>query len=122
MKNIFFQKGWITIAIGLLISFYANSQNTIKTETFTVKGNCEQCQSRIENASDIKGVKISKWDVDKKILTVTYDSKKTSVEQIEQAIAKAGHDAGKVNASDADYKKLPACCQYKDHVCDDKKK
>ena len=115
MKNIFF-------VIGSLISFYANSQSTIKTETISVKGNCEQCKKRIENAADIKGVKISNWDEKTHILTVTYNSEKITHEQIEQAIAKSGHDAGNAKATDAAYKKLPTCCQYKDHVCDDKKK
>ena len=115
MKNIF-------LVIGLLISFYANSQNAIKTETISVKGNCEQCKKRIENAADIKGVKLSSWDEKTKVLNVTYDSVKITSEQICQAIAKSGYDAGNVKATDASYKKLPGCCQYKDHACDDKKK
>lgn len=116
MKNIF-------LVLGLLVSFYANSQNsTIKTETFTVKGNCDMCQTRIENAADIKGVKVSKWDIDKKVITVTYDSKKTTIEQIQKAIAAKGYDAGDIKGDDAAYKKLPDCCQYKDHVCNDTKK
>ncbi len=109
------------LIIGLLISVYSYSQNTIKTETFVVKGNCEQCKERIENAADIKGVKISSWDVDKKVFSVTYDSKKTSIEVIQKAIAAKGYDAGDVKGDDAAYKKLPNCCQYKDHVCTEKK-
>lgn len=115
MKNIF-------LVLGLILSFHTYSQNsTIKTETFTVKGNCDMCQTRIENAADIKGVKISKWDIDKKFITVTYDTKKTSIELIQKAIAAKGYDAGDVKGDDAAYKKLPTCCQYKDHVCTEKK-
>jgi mercuric ion binding protein len=114
MKNIF-------LVIGIIISFYTHGQSTIKTETFIVKGNCHDCQKRIENAADIKGVKISAWDVDKKIFSVTYDSKKTSLEQIQKAIAAKGHDAGDIKGSDGAYKKLPKCCQYNDHVCTEKK-
>lgn len=116
MKNIF-------LVLGLLISFYTYSQNNaVKTTTIAVKGNCEQCKKRIENAADIKGVKISNWDEKTQVLTVTFNSEKVSQEQIEAAIAKSGHDAGTSKATDAAYKKLPGCCQYKDHVCDDKKK
>jgi mercuric ion binding protein len=116
MKNIF-------LVIGLLISFYTFSQNNaIKTTTIAVKGNCKQCKKRIENAADIKGVKISNWDEEKQVLTVTYNSEKVTLAQIEQAVVKSGHDAGTSKAADVAYKKLPTCCQYKDHACDDKKK
>jgi mercuric ion binding protein len=113
MKNLF-------LIIGFLVSFYSYSQNTVKTETFIVKGNCEDCKKRIENAADIKGVKISNWDVDKKIFSVTFDSKKTDLLLIQKAIAAKGYDAGDEKGDDAAYKKLPKCCQYKDHVCDKK--
>ncbi len=114
MKNIF-------LVLGLIISFYSNSQNTVKTETFVVKGNCEDCKKRIENAADIKGVKLSNWDTEKKAFSVTYDSKKTSIDLIQIAIAAKGYDAGDKKGDDAAYKKLPKCCQYKDHVCTEKK-
>ncbi len=105
-----------------LFSFISKAQQGVKTETILVKGNCEECQTRIENAADIKGVKICKWDEKTKIATVTYDSSKVTLVQIEQAIAAKGHDAGAVSGNDAAYKKLPKCCQYKDHKCDDPKK
>jgi copper chaperone CopZ len=111
----------IVLVLGLIVSFYSFSQNTIKTETFIVKGNCEDCKKRIENAADIKGVKISNWDAEKKIFSVTYDDKKTSLEIIQKAIASKGYDAGELKGNDAAYKKLPKCCQYNDHVCTEKK-
>lgn len=113
----------IILMMGLFISLHSFSQKkTIETVTLNVKGNCEQCKKRIENAADIKGVKVSDWNEKTQILSVTYDPNKVTLQQIETAIAKAGHDAGTVKSSDADYKKLPNCCQYKNHVCDDKKK
>lgn len=116
MKNIF-------LVLGLLVSFYAISQNsTIKTETFTVKGNCDMCQTRIENAADIKGVKICKWDLDKKVATVTYNTTKTTLEQIQKAIAAKGYDVGELKGDDAAYNKLPACCQYRDRTHEEGKK
>jgi copper chaperone CopZ len=116
MKNLF-------LVLGLLISTYTYSQNSsIKTETFIVKGNCDDCKERIENAADIKGVKISSWDVDKKVFSVTYDSKKTDITKIQKAIAAKGYDASDVKGDDEAYKKLPTCCQYKDHACEKKEK
>lgn len=115
MKNIVF-------IIGLFISIVSFGQaKSTQTTTFTVKGNCEQCKERIENAADIKGVKICKWDEKTQVATVTYAPDKVTPEQIQQAIAKAGHDVGTFKATDASYKKLPDCCQYRDKACTTKK-
>jgi periplasmic mercuric ion binding protein len=94
-------------------------QGPIKTETFTVRGNCEECKERIENAADIKGVKKTVWNAETQVATVTYDTEKTSVLKIQEAIASFGHDAGSVKASDKKYKSLPKCCQYRDRKCED---
>ena len=114
MKNIF-------LILWLILSFYTYSQKaTVKTETFIVKGNCDDCKKRIENAADIKGVKISSWDPDKKVFSVTYNSEKTSIELIQKAIAAKGYDAGDVKGDSAAYQKLPNCCQYRDRKHDEK--
>ncbi len=109
--------------IVILFSFagyYASAQSSVKTETFMVKGNCEDCKERIENAADIKGVKIVEWNADTKIATATYDSGKTSLLKIQEAIASKGYDAGEFTGSSKAYKKLPKCCQYRDGKCEEK--
>jgi mercuric ion binding protein len=107
----------------IMISFLTCSfkaQNGIKTATLSVKGNCDQCKTRIENAADIKGVKLCVWDEKTQIAKITYNADKITLEQIEKAFAKSGHDAGEVLANDADYKKLPDCCKYRDKKCEKK--
>lgn len=115
MKNLF-----LLIGLFLSVSLFSQTKSTV-TSTFPVKGNCGDCKERIENAADIKGVKICIWDEDKKVATVTYDSTKTSLITIQKAIAAIGYDAGDQKGNDAKYKKLPKCCQYRDNKCDDKK-
>lgn len=110
----------IVIFISFIFSLKLSAQSTVTTATLLVKGNCGECKERIENAADIKGVKVCKWNEDTKIATITYDSKKVTLEQIEKAIAKAGHETEKVTADSAAYKKLPSCCKYKDGKCDQK--
>ena len=97
-----------------LISRLSYSQTGIKTDTFVVSGNCEQCKERIENAADIKGVKILTWNAKTQIATVKYNSEKVTLTQIEEAIAAKGHDVGPIKATDASYSKLPKCCKYRD--------
>lgn len=83
-----------------------------KTETFKVYGNCDMCKNRIEKAVKIEGVSKAEWDVDSKIMSVTYDSHKTNIEDIQKKIAAAGHDTEKYSAEADVYKKLPGCCKY----------
>ncbi len=88
----------------------------VVTAKFKVNGVCAKCKKRIEEAAYIKGVKYAGWDVDSHQLTLKYDSSKTSPDLILGSIAKAGHDAGNIKATQADYDKLPSCCRYRDGV------
>ncbi|GAB4318145.1 MAG: hypothetical protein Kow00127_10110 [Bacteroidales bacterium] len=103
----------------LFISFNHSAeaqQKKVVTEKFTVSGVCGMCEKRIEKAALIKGVKMADWNKETKELTVIYKPSKVSLDEIHKAVAKAGHDTGKVTASDEVYAKLPACCRYRDGV------
>lgn len=111
----------LIIVLLSLISFNGSAQdNTIKTSVIPVKGNCEECKKRIENAADIKGVKLAVWNEKTQAITVTYKSDKVTVAQIEQAIADRGYDAGNIKGNPAGYNKLPECCKYRDRGHDKK--
>lgn len=84
-----------------------------KTEKFEVKGNCGMCEKRIEKAAlGVNGVSKADWSKETKKLDVTFDDTKTSLDKVEVAIAKAGHDTPKHKASDEVYSELPGCCKY----------
>ena len=111
----------LTVMIAAAISQSAfaqkNDQNTLKTiasktESFKVFGNCELCQTRIENAVKEEGASSASWDKDTKMLTVTYDPSKTSRDKLSKKLASVGHDTEKYRAPDDVYDKLPACCHY----------
>lgn len=108
------------ILISIIFSVKINAQSTIQTTTIAVKGNCDECKERIENAVDIKGVKNAVWDEVKQALTVTFDSKKVVVEDIEKAIAKSGHKTEHFEADLKAYNGLPSCCKYENSHCDKK--
>ena len=113
-----------TLIITFLLSIISlggfAQDKSVKTITLPVKGNCEECKKRIENAADIKGVKLAVWDEDKQAITVTYKADKVTPEQIEQAIAASGHDVGKTKANAIGYNKLPECCKYRHNACEKK--
>lgn len=114
-------KSIIILFIGLIFSIKIHAQSTIQTTTIAVKGNCDECKERIENAADIKGVKNAIWKEETQILTVTFDSKKVTLSQIEESIAKAGHTTANKVADAKSYKKLPSCCKYEQGECKEPK-
>ncbi|MEA4976876.1 MAG: heavy-metal-associated domain-containing protein [Paludibacter sp.] len=84
-----------------------------KTETFKVKGNCGMCENRIEKAAkSVGGVTKAEWEQKTKMLTVEFDSTKTTVHKVQMAIAKVGHDTPMHKATDEVYNTLPGCCKY----------
>jgi Copper chaperone len=58
-----------------------------------------------------KGVKEYTYDPATVKLTVTYDTKKTTADQIRKQISDLGYDADNVKANEAARAKLPACCR-----------
>ncbi len=115
MKNI------IKISVFCLLSFFfldarAQSKKTVSEEV-AVTGVCKMCKERIETAVlGVKGVKMATWNAQAQKLKVYYKTKHTSLEQIQQTVAAAGHDTRDVKAKDEAYKKLPDCCLYRDGV------
>jgi periplasmic mercuric ion binding protein len=120
MQKIFFVLFLLAFA---QITAFAQSKTTAQTvqtdakgitnTTLNVSGNCGMCKRRIEEACVIKGVKSAKWDAKTGVLNISFDSKRTNLDKIGAAIAKAGYDNDRAKTSDKAYNKLPQCCQYK---------
>ncbi|MCU4173977.1 efflux RND transporter periplasmic adaptor subunit [Carboxylicivirga sp. N1Y90] len=99
--------------IGLPSMMNAPDTKNLKKETFTVAGNCEMCQSRIEKAAKtVYGVSTAKWDANSQTISIKYDPEKANLHDVHKAIAKAGHDTEMHKANDDVYKGLPGCCLY----------
>lgn len=73
---------------------------------------CETCGLNFrDNMLKTKGVKMYELNEEKKTLTVYYNTKKTDLPAIRQAISKLGFDADDVKADPEAYKKLDGCCK-----------
>ena len=84
-----------------------------KTEKIKVYGNCEMCKTRIEKAVNaIDGISKADWNIETKLLEVTFNDAKTTTDKIEIAVAKVGHDTPHYKADNEIYEKLPSCCLY----------
>jgi mercuric ion binding protein len=104
--------GFLIMAVTAVFTHQAAFAQTTKTETFKVFGNCGMCKKRVEKAAVVEGVTKSDWNVDTKIMTVTYDPSKITNAAIQKKIAAVGHDTEKEKATDSVYDKLPGCCHY----------
>lgn len=83
-----------------------------KSENVKIFGNCGMCETTIEKAGNIKKVAKVDWNIDTKMATITYDSKKTNADEILKRIALSGYDNEKFLAPNNVYAELPQCCQY----------
>ena len=98
--------------IGLSASSQDKKNKNAKYE-IEVNGNCEQCKKRIEKAAySVSGVKSADWNIESHKMAVLLNEEKTSILDVQRAIAKAGHDTEEVKATDADYNNLHSCCLY----------
>lgn len=63
---------------------------------FGVKGACDMCKQRIEDAAkSVKGVTSASWDKEAQMIHLQFNPEQTSADAIAKAIAKAGHDNDK---------------------------
>ena len=104
----------IGIAFALMLTFTACSAQikNAMTESVKIYGNCGMCESKIENAGNVKKIAQVDWNKDNKMATLTYDKNKTTQEEILKRIALVGYDSDLFLAPDDVYAKLPNCCQY----------
>ena len=90
----------------------SETTNGVTTSTFKVWGNCEMCKETIESSLKVDGITKADWNVDSKIMTVSYDEKKITLDQIQKNIASVGYDNEKYKGDDKAYSELAGCCQY----------
>ena len=103
------------LALMLIFVSIANinaQTETTQAETFKVWGNCRMCKKTIEKSLKIKGVSSAVWNMDTKMITVTFNPQEITLAAIHKKIAKAGYDTELETAKDEMYNKLHGCCQY----------
>ncbi|MBK9509964.1 MAG: heavy-metal-associated domain-containing protein [Cytophagaceae bacterium] len=90
-------------------AFRAEPPAKVKIKTSAI---CEMCKERIEKQlAFTKGVTESNLDLKDKVITISYNAKKTDVTKLKKAINDAGYDADETAANEKSYEKLPSCCK-----------
>lgn len=110
------------IALALLATLFQSAafaqskEPKVKTAEIKTSAQCDDCKERIEEAMAFtKGVKSAELDVETAILTVTYKTKKTGLNEIRKAVSEVGYQADDLPANSEAYKNLPECCQLGGH-------
>ncbi len=118
MKTLF--KTFLITAFFLLTANGATAQEKKTVQTATIKTAiycdhckvCETCGPKFNQALlKEKGVQMVVLDDKAMTIKVTYNSKKTDLATIRQAISKLGYDADDVKADPEAYAGLDGCCK-----------
>jgi len=89
------------------------TKKVLKEEVFTVHGNCGMCERAIENTvKSLDGIEVADWNKETDQMTVSFDNKLVTFDNIKQKLADIGYDTDTHRAKDATYNQLPMCCQY----------
>jgi len=108
MKKIF-----IAVFSILTINAWAQKETVQITTSAECVANC--CKDRIEEEMQFtKGITAANLDVESQVLTVTFKTKKNSVENIRKIISNLGYNADDVMANESAHNDLPNCCQSLD--------
>ncbi len=103
----------LLIAVTLLSASVSQAQiKNAKTETVKVYGNCGMCKTTIEKAGSKKKLYKTDWNEETKMASITYDSKKSTADEVLKSIALSGYDNVNYLAPDDAYNKLHGCCKY----------
>jgi mercuric ion binding protein len=104
-------KIFAVVAVCMALAATSFSQK-VKTEAFKVSGECGMCKKKIEKAAKEAGASFASWNIQTKVLKVSYNTTGASTSSIQQRIAEAGYDTPGFKATEEAYNKLDACCQY----------
>ena len=102
----------LIILLTLVVSSVAIGQNGKPTAVIRTSSECGTCKQIMEEKLNyVKGILFAELNVETKELTVKYNAKKITLEEIRQAISNLGYDADEVKANPEAIQKLPKCCQ-----------
>jgi periplasmic mercuric ion binding protein len=107
-------KSMILVVFLMLFSgiYGQEKKGSLETVLIQTSAECGDCKDRLEKLLNYtKGVKFAELNLDDMKLTVKYNSKKISLEEIKKKINGIGYDADETKADPEMVKKLPLCCQ-----------
>jgi len=102
----------LSLILMLVITSFAFGQEGKPTAIIRTSSECGTCKKIMEEKLNyVKGVLFSELNVETKELTVKYNAKKISLDEIRTVISNLGYDADDIKANPEAVQKLPKCCQ-----------
>lgn len=112
MSKIFKMSFQLLLILFISTAFGQDDKKKVQETVIHTSVECQECKDRIEGVLNYtKGIKYAEVDFVTRELTVKYDTRKISLDEIRQIIADTGYDADDVKADEAAVEKLPACCK-----------
>lgn len=109
-------KSLIIIMIATLSANAVLAQKSIETVEIQTSAVCDMCKETIEKQlAFTKGVTAAELDVKTAIVTVSYKTNRTTIEDIRTAINEVGYDADDSPAETKAYDDLHHCCKKDAH-------
>ncbi|MFT4785562.1 MAG: mercuric ion binding protein [Cyclobacteriaceae bacterium] len=103
----------LVLILGVCMTSAVQAQETLEVKTSAV---CEMCKEAIEyDLTFAKGIKFVELDLENKVVTVKYNGKKTSADEVRQQITKVGYHADWMERDSVAYENLPLCCKDGSH-------
>ena len=97
----------------LTVNVWAQKETVEILTSASCVGIC--CKDRIEQEMQFtRGVTAVDLDIESKVLTVTFKTKKTDVDNLRKTISLIGYNADDVKANKKAHDNLPSCCQHLD--------
>ncbi len=106
------------LAIGALATYAKDIKELVVTTTPQMS--CQNCENKIKgNLRFEKGIKKIETDLEKQLVTITYDADKTDESKIEEAFGKLNYQVRKIEECDDATSCKPAgsCCERKRTSC-----
>ncbi len=111
-------KSILSVAFLLLVSNTISAQKSNEKAVIKTFFNCDHCEA-CETCGQkfktemlkIKGLRMYELDEKAMTFTVYFNSKKTNIQTIREAISKLGYDADDVKADPKAYENLDQCCK-----------
>lgn len=106
---------FVLFSLSVSIITYAVTRDGDNTETIKISTMvCDMCVDKLNKAiGSIEGVKSVNIDLTNKQAVVTFDETVTTLENIENVIAKTGYNANNKKADKTAFDNLPGCCKIK---------
>lgn len=106
----------VIIFLTTLINLKAEHAYSEKTVVIDLSTNmiCTMSMNIIKKAlNKVKGVENIEFDVDSKMVTVTFDDSLTNLSKLEKVLTDAGFNANDKDADLMAYESLPKCCKIR---------